>query len=136
MPLQGPPPAFRQGGGLQYTDFPRFHELQAADTGPVLDALLIDAILPLTGEVERLRSGIDVVDIGCGQGRAVNLMARAFPASRFTGLDFEEDAIAAARAEAAALAAAKDCVAATHAPDTAAMSAICPKAGSPTRTTC
>ncbi|HEV6953765.1 MAG TPA: class I SAM-dependent methyltransferase [Promicromonospora sp.] len=92
--------AFRTGGGLRYADYPGFHALQADDTGPVQDALLIDVVLPLTGEVDRLRSGIDVVDIGCGQGHAVNLMARAFPRSRFTGVDLEEEAITAARAEA------------------------------------
>lgn len=94
--------AFRTGGGLSYADYPRFHEMQAAETGPVQDAYLVDSVLPLTGEVERLRSGIDVLDVGCGRGHAVNLMARAFPQSRFTGVDFEEEAIAAARAEAAA----------------------------------
>lgn len=91
--------AFRTGGGLHYADYPGFHQLQAADSGAVQDAYLVETILPLTGEVERLRSGIDVVDVGCGQGHAVNLLARAFPASRFTGLDFEEEAITAARAE-------------------------------------
>lgn len=95
-------PAFRTGNGLSYRDYPDFHDLQAADSGPVHDAFLIDAILPLTGEIPRLQAGIDVVDLGCGEGHAVNLMARTFPNSRFTGLDFEGEAIAAARAEAAA----------------------------------
>ena len=39
-------------------------------------------------------------DVGCGSGRAINLMAQAFPASRFSGYDFSEGAIRAARAEA------------------------------------
>jgi 2-polyprenyl-3-methyl-5-hydroxy-6-metoxy-1,4-benzoquinol methylase len=93
---------FRTGGGLEYADYPGFHAIQGADSGAVQDAYLIDTILPFTGETDRLRAGIEVADIGCGQGHAVNLMARAFPQSRFTGLDFEADAIAAARAEAAA----------------------------------
>lgn len=44
-------PAFRHGGGLRYAGYPDFHHLQAADSGPVLDALLLDVILPVTGEV-------------------------------------------------------------------------------------
>ena len=47
-----------------------------------------------TGSSERLRSGADVADFGCGSGHAINVMARAFPASRFTGIDFSDEAIA------------------------------------------
>lgn len=91
---------FRTGGGLGYEDYPDFVGIQAADSASVHDASLVSAILPLTGCVDRLRTGIDVADIGCGAGHAVNLMAEAFPASRFTGYDFFEDAVLAGRAEA------------------------------------
>lgn len=94
--------AFREGGGLSYADYPGFHDLQAADSGAIQDAYLIDRVLPLTGQVAALEAGLDVADVACGEGHALNLMARAFPNSRFTGLDFEEEAIRAARAEAAA----------------------------------
>ena len=93
---------FRTGGGLSYDDYPRFHELMADESAAVNDASLIDTIVPLTGEVERLRAGIDVADFGCGSGHAINLLAREYPASRFTGYDFSEDALVAGRAEAAA----------------------------------
>lgn len=49
---------------------------------------------------EALERGIGVLDIGCGQGHAVNLWARAFPRSRICGYDFSESGIAAAHAEA------------------------------------
>jgi 2-polyprenyl-3-methyl-5-hydroxy-6-metoxy-1,4-benzoquinol methylase len=95
---------FRQGGGVPYSSYERFHTLMAEDSATVHDASLIDGILPLVPEaLDRLATGIDVADVGCGQGHAVNLMAQAFPASRFTGFDFSEAAIAAARGEAAAL---------------------------------
>jgi ubiquinone/menaquinone biosynthesis C-methylase UbiE len=55
------------------------------------------------GLVERLEAGIDVADIGCGSGHAINLMAQAFPNSRFTGYDFSEDGVRRGEAEAAAL---------------------------------
>ncbi len=55
----------------------------------VHDAALVDSIVPLfEGLRERLRDGIEVADVGCGSGHAVNLLARAFPNSRFFGYDF------------------------------------------------
>jgi SAM-dependent methyltransferase len=47
-----------------------------------------------------IEAGIDVADVGCGQGHAINVLARAFPASRFTELDRSEQGIDSARAEA------------------------------------
>lgn len=94
--------AFRSGGGVPYSAFSRFHEVMAEDSAAVNDASLLDTILPLVpGLPERLTAGIDVADFGCGSGHAVNLMARAFPASRFVGYDFSPEAIGRARAEAA-----------------------------------
>ena len=95
---------FRSGGGLPYSEFPRFHTLMAQQSGVVFDAALVEVVLPLVdGLVERLRGGADVADFGCGSGHAVNVMAQAFPASRFTGIDFSEEGIAAGRREAARL---------------------------------
>lgn len=95
---------FRTGGGLQYSEYPRFHTLMAEMSGEVFDATLIDTVLPLAeGLPELLRSGAEVADIGCGSGHAVNLMAAAFPASSFTGIDFSDEGLATARAEAARL---------------------------------
>jgi SAM-dependent methyltransferase len=93
--------SFRNGGGVPYSEFTDFHRVMAEDSGAIFDASLIDGILPLAeGLPRRLEEGIEVADIGCGRGRAVNLMARAYPDSRFVGYDFSEEAIAAARAEA------------------------------------
>ncbi len=91
---------FRTGGGLSYDDYPGFHDLQAADSASVNDASLIDTIVPLTGVVDRLEAGITVADLGCGEGHAINLLARTYPRSTFVGYDFSEDALAPARAEA------------------------------------
>ncbi|WP_332645124.1 class I SAM-dependent methyltransferase [Aeromicrobium sp.] len=101
---QGIVRSFREGGGLSYADFERFHELMAADSGSVVDATLLDVVVPhIEGLTGRLTDGIDVADIGCGSGHAINVLAAAYPNSRLTGYDFEEDAIEAARAEASAL---------------------------------
>ncbi|MDI3312764.1 MAG: methyltransferase domain-containing protein [Mycobacterium sp.] len=95
---------FRNGGGLPYTEYPRFHAMMAEQSGAVFDAVLIDEILPLADDLpQRLRAGLDVADFACGSGHAVNVMAQEFPASRFTGVDFSEEAVAAAAAEATRL---------------------------------
>jgi SAM-dependent methyltransferase len=92
---------FRHGGGVPYSAFPRFQAIMAEDSGAVQDANLIDVTLPLVpGLIDRLGQGIDVADVGCGSGHAVNLMAAAFSRSRFTGFDFSDAGIAVGRQEA------------------------------------
>ena len=92
---------FHNGGGLPYSDYPRFHTLMAEMSGQVFDAALVDVILPMAeGLTERLRAGADVADIGTGSGHAINVMASAFPASRFTGIDFSDEGLGVGRAEA------------------------------------
>ena len=92
---------FRHGGGVPYSAFPGFQALMAEDSGTVHDATLVDVTLPLVpGLVDRLGQGIDVADVGCGSGHAANLMAQAFPRSRFVGFDFSDTGLAAAAAEA------------------------------------
>lgn len=92
---------FKHGGGVPYSAFPHFHHVMAEDSGQTVVAALIDHILPLVeGLSERLRAGIEVMDVGCGSGRALNLLAQTFPASRFMGYDFSDEAIGYARAQA------------------------------------
>ena len=92
---------FRHGGGVPYSAFPRFQAVMAEDSGAVHDATLVEVTLPLVpGLVDRLRDGVDAADIGCGSGHAANLMAEAFPRSRFTGFDFSDTGLASAGAEA------------------------------------
>jgi 2-polyprenyl-3-methyl-5-hydroxy-6-metoxy-1,4-benzoquinol methylase len=90
-----------RGGGVAYDRYSRFQELQADESARGFDASLVDAQLPLVpGIVDRLRAGLDVLDVGCGQGHAVNLIADAFHASRVRGYDISERGVAAGRAEA------------------------------------
>lgn len=92
---------FRTGGGLSYEDYPQFHRNMAEASAAVNDAALLDVILPLVPDLPgRMRAGLDLADVGCGAGHAINLMAQAFPASRFIGYDFSEEAIQSARSEA------------------------------------
>jgi ubiquinone/menaquinone biosynthesis C-methylase UbiE len=93
--------SFRNGGGVPYSAYPRFQDVMAEDSGQSVLPALLDHILPLVpGQVEALQRGIEVLDLGCGRGKALILMAENFPNSRFTGYDFSENGIAAARAEA------------------------------------
>ena len=92
---------FGEGGGVPYGRYARFHEVMAEDSGQTVLPVLRDHILPLVpGLIERLEVGIRVLDVGCGRGRALNLMAGWFPKSRFVGLDLSDDASAFGREEA------------------------------------
>lgn len=92
---------FYKGGGVPYSEFKRFHTVMAEATDQGTVAPLIDQVLPLVaGLTETLQRGIDVLDLGCGSGKALNILAATFPKSRFTGYDFSSEAIATANAEA------------------------------------
>jgi 2-polyprenyl-3-methyl-5-hydroxy-6-metoxy-1,4-benzoquinol methylase len=95
---------FETGAGTRYDDYPCFHRIMAEDSGQTVTAQLFDVLLPLVpGLVERLATGIEVLDAGCGRGSALLAMAQRFPASRFTGVDLCADAIEHARHAAATL---------------------------------
>lgn len=92
---------FRNGGGVPYEQFDRFHEVMAEESGQTVVAALIEHILPLApGTINALEQGIDVLDVGCGSGQALNLLAKRFPNSRFKGIDISEEAIGRASLEA------------------------------------
>lgn len=90
---------FERGGGVPYEAYERFHEVMAEESDGTVVGALEEHILPLVpGLVERLESGIDALDIGCGSGRAVCAMAARFPRSRFVGYDLCDPAVERARA--------------------------------------
>lgn len=95
---------FHNGGGVPYERFARFHEVMAEDSGQTVLPTLFDHILPLVlGLPEKLEVGIDVLDVGCGRGRALALMAEHYPNSRFVGYDLSAQAAAWAREHAHAM---------------------------------
>jgi len=92
---------FKNGGGVPYSKFPRFHEVMAEDSGQTVLPALFEHILPLVdGLLDRLEQGIRVLDLGCGRGRALILMAETYPNSSFTGYDLSAEALSVARQEA------------------------------------
>lgn len=94
---------FREGGGVPYSQFNRFHEVMAEDSGQSVLSSLESHILPLVPELtDRLTAGIKVLDVGCGSGRIINKLATLFPQSSFCGLDLSKEAIDKAMNEATA----------------------------------
>ncbi len=93
---------FESGEGTRYEDYPCFHQYMEEDSGQTVVEPLFEHVLPLAdGIQERLFSGIEVLDAGCGRGRALMALAQRYPASRFTGYDLCRDAIDEARRGAA-----------------------------------
>ncbi len=92
---------FKNGGGVPYERFPRFHAVMAEDSGLSVLSSLQSHILPLVpGLADRLERGARALDAGCGSGRTLNRLAELFPNSRFVGMDLSKEAIRAAREEA------------------------------------
>ncbi len=90
--------AFTTGAGVPYARFPAFQSLMAEQSAARFDAGLLTETLPsISGLVDRLESGIDVADVGCGSGHALVMMAKAFPNSSFVGYDFSDEALTTAR---------------------------------------
>ncbi|MEO8096684.1 MAG: class I SAM-dependent methyltransferase [Acidobacteriota bacterium] len=94
---------FRNGGGVPYEKYPRFHEIMAEDSAQFVGAALEPLILPLVdGLVQRLQTGIHVLDVGCGRGLTMTRLAELYPNSHFKGLDFSRETIDFAQADASA----------------------------------
>ena len=93
--LESMPESFRSGLGHDYDS----HGPEGAvglerSFEPWNRTFLLPVVLPaLDGVVDKLTEGATVVDIGCGAGGAVLLMAGAFPASHFSGYDISQYAL-------------------------------------------
>ena len=94
---------FKNGGGVPYERFPRFHAVMAEDSGQSVLSSLETHVIPLVpGLADRLHQGIRVLDVGCGSGRIVVQLAQLFPKSTFRGFDLSPEAIREARSHAEA----------------------------------
>ena len=69
---------------------------------PGYQANLTTAWLPaLDGVVDKLDRGAKVADVGCGHGASTIVMAKAYPNSRFVGIDFHKPSVEVASQRAA-----------------------------------
>ncbi|MFQ5410935.1 MAG: class I SAM-dependent methyltransferase [Phycisphaerae bacterium] len=92
---------FRKGGGVPYSEYDGFSEAMHEASSPMFDASLMEEVLPMVPELTAsLKKGIDVLEVGCGSGHALMLMAMKFPESRFVGYDLLEDSVAMGKAHA------------------------------------
>lgn len=93
---------FEKGGGVPYERFSRFHEVMAEESNQTVLSVLFTHILPLVPLMtESLDAGASLLDLGCGRGRALLMMAERFPASTFQGFDLSTAAITHATEQAA-----------------------------------
>jgi hypothetical protein len=75
---------FKNGGGVPYESFHRFHDVMAEESSQTVLSELIDGILPIVpGLIDLLKQDIKVLDVGCGSGRAINLMAMIFQMKQY-----------------------------------------------------
>jgi len=95
--------AFRTGAGFGWHehDTDVFTGCERFFRPGYLMHLLTEWIPALEGVQGKLEHGASVGDLGCGHGASTILMAEAFPNSRFTGSDYHEGSIEAARERAA-----------------------------------
>ncbi len=78
---------FRNGGGVPYERYSRFHEVMAEESAQTVLSVLFSHILPLVpGMTERLEEGASFLDLGCGRGRALLILAEALPEEHLSGL--------------------------------------------------
>ena len=94
---------FKNGGGVPYEQYPRFHAVMAEDSGTSVLSSLESHVLPLVpGLADHLARGLRWLDAGCGSGRILNRLAELFPNSGFVGMDLSKEATRVARDEATA----------------------------------
>lgn len=90
---------FEAGGGLAMGDYRHdWWDGMERFTSTWFDNHLLQSWIPGTPEVrERLEGGVHVADIGCGRGRALVKLAKAFPGVTGVGYDLVESNLEAAR---------------------------------------
>jgi SAM-dependent methyltransferase len=93
---------FRTGAGFGWHEHdPDLFEGTERFFRPGYAGNLVSTWLPaLDGVVDKLTRGAAVADVGCGHGASTVLMAQAFPAADFLGIDYHEASIVVARRQA------------------------------------
>src|SRR5215208_2405945 len=87
---------FRDGDGVGWHEHHHdlWHGTERAFAASYRTHLVSEWLPALDGVVAKLEAGALVADVGSGHGAATILMAQAFPASRFVGVDYHAESIA------------------------------------------
>jgi 2-polyprenyl-3-methyl-5-hydroxy-6-metoxy-1,4-benzoquinol methylase len=95
---------FRTGNGMEWGEHHPclFHGTERFFRASYNSNLLASWLPALDGVVDKLKRGARVADVGCGHGASTILMAQAFPASTFVGIDYHPSSVDAARQRAQA----------------------------------
>jgi SAM-dependent methyltransferase len=95
---------FRTGKGMEWGEHHAclFHGTERFFRASYNANLLSSWLPALDGVVAKLERGARAADVGCGHGASTILMAKAFPRSEFTGIDYHEPSIRTARERATA----------------------------------
>ncbi len=95
---------FRSGRGMEWGEHHQclFHGTERFFRATYNTNLLNEWLPALDGALAKLQSGARVADVGCGHGASTILMARTYPNSTFTGIDYHPESIATARERAKA----------------------------------
>ena len=95
--------AFVSGEGVGWHEHEHqlFHGIERFFRSGYAANLVSSWIPALDGVEAKLKAGATVADLGCGHGASTILMAQAYPNAHFTGFDYHEASIEAARAHAA-----------------------------------
>ncbi len=91
--------AFKTGGGIPYSEIGEEipPAIERFFRPGYINFLARDWLGAVPGLIARLENGIMAGDIGCGRGQSTVAMAKAYPQSRFLGIDYDRGSIAAAR---------------------------------------
>ena len=85
------------GVGWHEHDHDLWHGTERAFAVGYRTHLVADWLPALDGVVEKLEGGAYMADVGCGHGASTILLAQAYPASRFVGIDYHAGSIETAR---------------------------------------
>jgi SAM-dependent methyltransferase len=91
--------AFRTGAGMGWHEHHRdmFEGTERFFRPGYLASLTTSWIPAFPGLEGMLRAGARVADVGCGFGASTRIMAEAYPASTFVGVDYHTESVAMAR---------------------------------------
>jgi ubiquinone/menaquinone biosynthesis C-methylase UbiE len=85
---------FQTGGGVMPEAYDRFNELMSAEKRQLVDESYVDSIIEvISGLRMHLDLGAKVLDVGCGDGALLHVLARMFPRSLFRGYDISHEAV-------------------------------------------